>query len=119
MNECVASEEIMIEKRDPQRTFIVLQAEIISGSNIYGGVIKNFSETGLYVETIPTRDITDFFPEKVLELKFKSSYGETINLRCEVVWIYSKKLQHGLKQNNIGMEITVPSMQYKKFLKTL
>lgn len=109
----------MIEKRSPQRTFLVLQAEIISGSNIYGGIIKNFSETGLYVETIPTREITDFVPEKILELKFKSSQGETIDLKCEVVWIYSKKMQHGLKQNNLGMEITVPSMKYKKFLKTL
>ncbi|MBI5676223.1 MAG: PilZ domain-containing protein [Nitrospirae bacterium] len=106
----------MIEKRGPQRAHIVLQADIVSGSNTYGAVIKNFSETGLYVETIPTREITDFLPETIIELKFKSSQGETIDLKCEVVWIYSKKLHHGLKQNNLGMEITVPSMKYKRFL---
>ena len=119
MNEGAAIEERMIEKRSAQRAHIVLQAEIISGSNIYGGIIKNFSETGLYIETVPTREITDFIPEKSLELKFKSSHGETINLKCEVVWLYSKKLQHGLKQNNLGVEITVPSMKYKRFIKTL
>lgn len=110
---------MMIEKRIAPRTFLVLQAEIISGSNIYGGIIKNFSETGLYVETVPTREITDFVPEKTLELKFKSSHGETIVLKCEVVWLYSKKMQHGLKHNNLGVEIIMPSMKYKKFLKTL
>ena len=119
MTQGMASEEIMIEKRGADRTFLVLQAEIISGGNIYGGIIKNFSETGLYVETVPTREITDFVPENRLELKFKSSHGETINLKCEVVWLYSKKLQYGLKQNNLGVEIIVPSMKYKRFLKTL
>lgn len=119
MKEGMASEERMIDKRGPQRTFLVLQAEIISSGNIYGGIIKNISETGLFVETVPTREITDFVPERILELKFKSSHGETINLTCEVVWLYSKKLQHGLKQNNLGVEITVPSMKYKRFLKTL
>jgi len=109
----------MVEKRSVQRTLLVLQAEIISGGNIYGGIIKNFSETGLYVETVPTREITEFVPESRIELKFKTSHGETINLKCEVVWIYSKKLQYGLKQNNLGVEIVVPSMKYKRFLKTL
>jgi hypothetical protein len=109
----------MIENRGAPRTFLVLQAEIIAGGNVYGGVIKNFSETGLYVETIPTREIVDFIPEKKIEVRFKSSQGDRINLKCEVVWLYSKKLQHGLKQNNLGVSITVPSMQYKRFIKTL
>ncbi|OGW56927.1 MAG: hypothetical protein A2Z09_00195 [Nitrospirae bacterium RBG_16_43_8] len=115
----MAGEERMIENRSAQRTLLVLQAEVMSGGSIYGGVIKNFSEAGLYVETVPTREITDFLPEKRIELKFKTSHGETINLKCEVVWIYSKKLQYGLKQNNLGVEITVPSIKYKRFLKTL
>jgi hypothetical protein len=53
-------------------------------------------------------------------LKFQIPSGETLNLNCEVIWLYTKKTPPpGFKQNNIGMEIIDPPLKYKEFFKTL
>ncbi len=109
-----------METRHLIRTPVILKAKLISGGKSYAGIIRNLSENGAYVETAPTKTVTDFIPETTLKLEFKIPSGERLNLNCEVIWLYTKKtLPPGFKQNNIGMEIIDPPLKYKEFLKTL
>ena len=108
-----------MEKRHNKRKPGIFKAEIISGGKSYSGVIKNLSESGAFVEIVPTEIVKDFIPGTKLEVKFQLPSGDNVNIGCEVVWLYSKKFSpDGLKQNSIGVEIA-PSKKLNDFLKTL
>jgi len=114
-----------MERRDVARKDVSLKTILISGSKSYDGIIGNVSEYGLYVKTSLTKTEIDFLPTTILELKFNIPSGKTINLLCEIIWLYSKKIQHprlgneGVLENNIGMEIKNSPPEYKNFVENL
>ena len=114
-----------MEKRRAERKKVFLDTDFSSGGRNYTGVIENVSEYGTYMKTGLTKTAIDFLPATILELKFRIPSGETINLRCEIMWLYSKKIQHPRLENgfafenNIGMEIKTFPPEYEKFVMNL
>ncbi len=98
---------------------VYLNAEIVSSTKNYAGLIGNLSEKGAYVEIGSTRTVTPFIPGKTLKIKFKESAKNTLNLNCEVKWLYTKKFSPGNFTNSLGLIIINPSPKYTKYFKTL
>ncbi len=114
-----------MEKRRSERKDISLGTELVSGGKSYSGVIGNVSEYGVFVKTSLTKTAIDFLPTTILDLKFRIPSKETINLQCEIIWLYSKKIhlrtsENGSPlENNIGMEIKNVPPEYEKFVMNL
>ncbi len=114
-----------MEKRRVERKIVFLETDFTSGGRSYTGVIENISEYGVHMKTSLTKTTIDFLPTTTIELKLHNPSGETINLRCEIMWLYSKKIQHPRLENgfgfenNIGMEIKTSPPEYKKFVMNL
>jgi hypothetical protein len=106
-----------MEKRRSKRKIVRLKAERISGDKNHAVFIENLSEEGIYMITAPAKTSMDFIPGTALELKFQLRSGETLNLRCKVIWSH-KNPPDGLT-NSVGMEIIDPPLKYKEFIKTL
>jgi hypothetical protein len=107
-----------MEKRRSKRKIVRLKAERISGNKNHAVFIENLSEEGIYMITAPAKTSMDFTPGTKLELKFQFPSGDTLNLRCKVIWSYKKTPPDGLT-NSVGMEIIAPPLKYKEFVKTL
>ncbi len=114
-----------MDKRHNERKDVSLEAELVFGGKSYTGVIRNISECGIFVKTSLTKTAIDFLPTTILDLKFRIPSKETINLQCEIIWLYSKKIylrpsENGSPlENNIGMETKNVPPEYKKFLMNL
>ncbi len=114
----------MVERR-AERKKIILETDFTSGGRNYTGVIENVSEYGAYMKTSLTKTAIDFLPTTTIELKLHNPSGETINLRCEIIWLYSRKIKHPrleneiALENNIGMEIITSPPEYEKFVMNL
>jgi hypothetical protein len=110
----------MEDRRRHDRNTVAFKTEVFSCDKTYKGVIRDISESGAKVGIVPTKNATDFLPETMLDIKFQIPSGETLTLRYEVIWLYSKKYStDGLKQNNIGVEIIEPSQTLKDYLNSL
>jgi hypothetical protein len=116
-----ADKELSImEQRRFERKQLIFKATIISRDNRYKGVIKNISENGAYIEIVPTKEVHGFVPQTTLEVALQLPSGQDLTLRCEVIWLYSKKsLPPDLKQNSIGVEFIEPSRELNDLLKTI
>lgn len=108
-----------MERRYSKRTIIDLEAELISAGKSYIGLTGDLSENSIYMRNIPTKTAIDFNPETTFEMKFQPPSGETLNLQCETLWLYSYKIPSRGLTNSMCMKIIDPSPKYKKFLKTL
>ncbi len=114
-----------MEKRRAERKTVNLNAECVSGGKSYTGVIGNVSAHGVYIKSSPTKTAMDFLPTAILELKFQIASEETINLQCEIIWLYSKKIQHprlknkNVLENDIGMEIKNAPPAYEEFVMSI
>jgi hypothetical protein len=107
-----------MDLRNFARKHVALKAEVIAEGASYVGIVKNFSEQGLFLETVPMHNVVEFVPEKKLLVKFELPSGEKLTLDCEVVWLYSKKISSsGLKQNIVGMKLVFPSRKLSRYLK--
>ncbi len=114
-----------MERRRSERKIVNLETMLISGNKSYSGVIGNISEYGAYVKTNLTNTALDFLPKTTVELKIRILSEETLNLSCEIIWLYTKqiptrRLEAGsVLENDIGMEIKNPPPSYKKFFENL
>ena len=109
-----------MERRRSKRKKVNIDAEMISGDNAYQGVIDNFSGVGIHAETDsvdPMSSSSRFTPGDIFEVKFNTSPGQTMQLRCRIVWSY-KSAPQGLI-TKIGMEIIDPSDEYLQFYNAL
>jgi hypothetical protein len=95
------------------------RAKLISGGKSYEGITGNLSESGALLETVPTKTVTDFIPGKRLELDLQIPSGETLNLHCKIVWLYTEITRSHDLENKMGIKIVDPPSKYKEFLKTL
>ncbi|MBM4145437.1 MAG: PilZ domain-containing protein [Nitrospira sp.] len=107
-----------MEKRRSRRLQVSLKAERISGNEKNGVFIENISENGIYMLTTPSSTHKKYAPGTDVDLKFRLSSGETLNLRCKVKWSYLKVPPNGLT-DCIGLEIIDPPKQYIEFVKAL
>lgn len=68
--------------------------------------------------TSPSDDYKRYTPGTDVELRFKLSNGETIDLRCKTRWAYHK-VPPEKEIDSIGLEIIDPPAQYIKFVRSL
>jgi hypothetical protein len=102
-------------KKRPPRTFVNVEAELISNSVGYKGYIMNLSDDGLYVITTPTKSSIDFIPGNALQVKFQDHSGKTLNLHCEVEWLHIHKTPPSGLTNSMGIEILDTPQEYRDF----
>lgn len=114
-----------MERRRVERKTVNLNTEFVSGGKSYTGVIGNVSVNGIYIKSSPTKTAMDFLPTAILELKLQIASDETINLQCEIIWLYSKKIQNprlknkSVLENDIGMEIKNAPPAYEEFVMSI
>ncbi len=108
-----------MDKRRFERILVSLDAELILNDKSYVGQIASLSEKGLFMRFISKKTSIDYVPGTPVDVQFKSPSSETINLRCEVIWLHIDKTPpQGLK-NSLGLIIMEQHPKYKDFLKTL
>jgi hypothetical protein len=107
-----------MEKRRSKRIKVNLKAESISGDEKYGIFIENISEQGIHIITTASSSHKRFNSGTEVDLRFHLTSGETINLRCKVIWAYSKIPPDGLT-DSIGLEIIDPPLKYIEFVRAL
>ncbi|MBI5098555.1 MAG: PilZ domain-containing protein [Nitrospirae bacterium] len=92
-----------MDQRISKRVAGKYRAEILYRNNIYAGVIENISWSGANVLTDPLDPEIAFLPDELLDLKFESPAGETVILKCKIIW--SSKIPPGNDRNRIGMQL--------------
>jgi hypothetical protein len=107
-----------MERRRSRRIKVKLKAERISGNEKFGVFIENISETGIHIITTPSKKHRKYSPGTDIDLKFMLKTGDTIDLRCKVIWAELKSPPNGLT-DSIGLEIIDPPPQYIEFIRAL
>ncbi len=92
-----------MDNRGAKRITAGYKTEIIYNDLCYTGVIENLSASGANVLTDQVESGINFLPDDLIELKFDSPAGETVVLKCKVMWS-SKIPPHDIR-HRIGMEI--------------
>jgi len=109
-----------MERRNTRRTKARIEAELISEDFRCPGVIENYSERGISLET-DSSDVlsqsTRFSPGTKFQVKFQTSSGELIILNCKVIWSF-KTAPDGLKKK-VGMEVVFPPPTYIDFCQSV
>ncbi len=106
-----------MERRRTKRLSVNLKAERLSCSKDCSVFIENLSETGIQMISAPAKKKDLFVPGSEVEIKLKTSGGETIKLQCNVKWAYDNSQED--MTNSVGLEIVDPPFQYKEFIKNL
>ena len=109
---------IAMEKRRSNRIKINLRAERISGDNSHGIFIENISENGINIIVANEKTLKEFLPGKDVDLRFRLSSGEALNLRCKVKWSCPDS-PPDIRTESIGLEIIDPPPRYIEFVRTL
>ncbi|GBE01519.1 PilZ domain protein [bacterium BMS3Bbin06] len=107
-----------MERRGSGRTTVSLRAERISGNTKRAVLIENISETGIHMITAPAKTAAKFKTGMEINLKFRLSSGETLNLRCKVRWAYAETPPDGLT-DSVGLQIIDPPLRYREFVRTM
>jgi len=107
-----------MERRGSSRTTVRLRAEPISTNTKKTVLIENISETGIHMITAPSKTAAKFKTGMEIYLKFRSSSGETFNLRCKVRWAYAETPPDGLT-DSVGLQIIDPPLRYREFVRTI
>ena len=92
-----------LDRRYTERIKAGYKTEIIHGDNIYTGVIENISASGVNVLTDPLSPGINFHPDEAIEIKFQAHTGETIILKCTIMW--TTKIPPRNVRHRIGLEI--------------
>jgi len=109
---------IAMEKRRGGRIKINLRAERISGDNRHGVFIENISESGMNIIIADEKALKEYSPGKDVDLRFRLSSGEALNLRCKVRW-FCPEVPPDIRTESIGLEIIDPPPRYIEFVRTL
>ena len=103
------------ERRHSKRLTVNLKAERLSCTNNCSVFIENLSENGIHMITAPVRNPNLFVPGSAVELKLKTTNGETIKLQCNVKWAYDNAPED--MTNSVGLEIIDTPDSYLAFVK--
>lgn len=107
-----------MERRRSKRIQVNLRAERISGDEKHAVFIENISEHGIHLITTSSHTHKKFAPGTEIELKFKLSTGETINLCSKVRWA-DFRIPPEKATDSIGLEIIDPPLHYIRFVRAL
>jgi hypothetical protein len=103
------------ERRSSKRLSVNLKAERLSCTNNCSVFIENLSEKGIHMITAPAKNPNLFVTGSAIELKLKTTNGQTIKLQCNVKWSYDNSPED--MTNSVGLEITDPPDTYLEFVK--
>jgi hypothetical protein len=131
-------------KRNSQRLYASLNAEVLpngkdqpagfldknsdEGVTWYtlSGIIENLSKEGIFIRVAPSENGINCIPGSRHKITFQLLTKQVLDLHCEVVWS-NKILMHpfGSKKEIdppkeytlLGMKITIPTQEYRKFYK--
>jgi hypothetical protein len=92
-----------MEKRSSERVTGKYRTEVIYRNNSYPGVIENISWSGANVLTDLLSPEINFLPDESLDLKFVSPEGETVILKCIIIW--SSKISPENDRHRIGLQL--------------
>jgi len=92
-----------MENRNSERVAGKYRAEILYRNNSYPGVIENISWSGANMLTDPLDPEIVFVPDELSDLKFESPAGETVILKCIIIW--SSKIPPGNDRNRVGLQL--------------
>jgi hypothetical protein len=131
------------KKRNSQRLFSSLHAELVPGGDNpagvldknsaegikwykFNGVIENLSREGVCIRVAPSENGINCSPGARHKVKFQLLTKEVLDLHCEVVWS-NKLLLHPFGSRKdidppqeytvMGMKIIIPTQEYRKFYK--
>jgi hypothetical protein len=108
----------MIQKRIARRVDIELKVDIFYDGKIYQGAIKNISETGIgYMLTYSINDNEELDSLREAKISFMTPLGDIFHLNCRTVWL-SRTLPEG-ETVIIGMKITEPPPEYRKWIEKI
>jgi len=96
-----------MDRRYSERIRAGYKTEIFYGNNTYTGVVENISASGVNILTDPLVPGIHFHPDDAIEIKFQSLTGDTIILKCIIMW--TTKIPPQNVRHRIGMEIDKPS----------
>jgi Tfp pilus assembly protein PilZ len=105
-----------MEKRRSKRVTVNLKAERISCTDNCSVFIENLSESGISMLTTNNKK-SEYVPGSEIDLELELKNGDTINLNCNVKWVYNNLAQE--KTKNVGLEIIDPPQTYMDFIKSL
>jgi hypothetical protein len=107
-----------MDNRFYKRTSVNLNARIIADGRSFEGAIENVSEGGVgYIINSSIKDSTDFKPAKKIEISFRTSSGNNINLECEIAWF--SRPPAGTTDLALGLKIVDPPSEYKEWITNL
>jgi len=92
-----------MEKRGSKRVEGKHRTEIIYQNNTYEGAIENISWSGTNVLTDPLDPEIVFTPDDLLDLKFVSPDGNTVILKCVIIW--ASKIPPSNERNRLGLQL--------------
>ena len=106
-----------MERKGFKRIDTKISAEVSIDGKHYEGSIETLSEEGLFEIVFDEVEVSDFNPEKIIEVKFNEASGEKFNLQCKTVWLRLNGNNPARIKYCMGMEIISPPASYQKFVK--
>ena len=97
-----------------KRIQVTLPSNLITKDVTYSASIKNVSEYGLSMLFCSTQDPVIFYPEANLDIVLQISDNDKLLLSGKKRWV--KTISTNKPDKQIGIEITNPSLKYKKFV---
>ena len=98
--------------RAHKRVPVSLPGHLISKDITYSALIKNISESGLCMQLLPRQVPLIFDSTSNIEVGLHISAKENLTVYGKKRWI------NRVSDINIGIEITSPSLQHRKFVET-
>lgn len=108
------SDERCFKRKDNE-----ISAEVVIGTKHYEGLIEDVSEEGLFEIVFIEDYVTDFAPDRILEVRFHKPHGEDLDLQCKLLWFRFKKDNPDSFKYCVGMGVISPLDSYINFVKTL
>ena len=96
------------------RVPVTLEGHLITKDVTYAASIKNISENGLSMQFCSTQNPVILYAGSNLDIVLQISANEKLLLSGKKRWVNTVPTNKPYKQ--IGIEITNPSLKYKKFV---
>jgi hypothetical protein len=107
------------ERRRSRRINFKLDAEIISNTKNYKGVIENLSKSGICKIVFSEKSVLGFLPGEKIEVRYYNPSGKYFNVICQIKWTRINTHSPLVLKYILGVQVIKPSQQYRKFVESL
>jgi hypothetical protein len=118
-----ATDGAMSPQRRYPRYDVNLRSFIVLGDRSYEGSIENVCEEGLaYSMETAAPALTEFPPEKKIQVIVSDSSGEKWRLECEIIWSSVSSpwpLPQDYRTLGMGVRVIDPPDNYREYVRTL